>query len=71
MGTGINADAYRSVAAQAGFPVVVSGGMSTPDDVRAVVALGDAVAEGVIIGRALYEGTIDLSGALAIARREA
>jgi len=71
MGTGINADAYRTVAAQAGFPVVVSGGMSTPDDVRAVVALGDAVAEGVIIGRALYEGAIDLAGALAIARGEA
>jgi len=51
--------------------VVVSGGMSTPDDVRAVVALGDAVAEGVIIGRALYEGTIDLSEALAIAQGEA
>lgn len=71
MGTGISADAYRAVAAQAGFPVVVSGGMSTADDVRAVAALGDTIVEGVIIGRALYEGTIDLCDALAIARREA
>jgi phosphoribosylformimino-5-aminoimidazole carboxamide ribotide isomerase len=71
MGTGISADVYRAVAARAGFPVVVSGGMSTPDDVRAVAALGDTVAEGVIIGRALYEGTIDLCDALAIAHREA
>ena len=71
MGTGISASAYRSVAARAGFPVVVSGGMSTPEDVRAVVALGETVAEGVIIGRALYEGTIELAEALAIARGEA
>ncbi|MHB1135607.1 MAG: 1-(5-phosphoribosyl)-5-[(5-phosphoribosylamino)methylideneamino]imidazole-4-carboxamide isomerase [Coriobacteriia bacterium] len=66
MGTGISADAYRRVAAEAGFPVVVSGGMSTLDDVRAVVELGDTVAEGVIIGRALYEGAIELPDALAI-----
>lgn len=66
MGTGINDAAYRAVAAGAGFPVVVSGGMHTPDDVRAVVALGEQVAEGVIIGRALYEGTIDLAEAVAL-----
>lgn len=70
MGTGINGAAYRAVAAGAGFPVVVSGGMSALDDVRAVVALGESVAEGVIIGRALYEGTIGLADALAIARVE-
>lgn len=71
MGTGISADVYRAVATQAGFPVVVSGGIATPDDVRAVAALGDSVAEGVIIGRALYEGMIALADALAIARGEA
>ena len=70
MGTGIAPAAYRDVASRAGFPVVVSGGMATPDDVRAVVALGEAVAEGVIIGRAIYEGTIALPEALALARGE-
>jgi phosphoribosylformimino-5-aminoimidazole carboxamide ribotide isomerase len=67
MGSGIAADAYRDVARVAGFPVVVSGGMATIDDVHAVASLGDAVAEGVIIGRALYEGAISLGEALAIA----
>lgn len=66
MGTGISASAYREVADTAGFPVVVSGGMSSIEDVRAVVALGETVAEGVIIGRALYEGAIDLAQALAL-----
>lgn len=70
MATGIASAAYRDVAARAGFPVVVSGGMATADDVRAVVSLGDAVAEGVIIGRAIYEGTIALPEALALARGE-
>lgn len=70
MGTGIAADAYRDVAARAGFPVVVSGGMATPEDVRAVASLGEAVAEGVIIGRAIYEGAIALREALAIAGGE-
>lgn len=70
MATGIASAAYRDVAARAGFPVVVSGGMATADDVRAVVALGEAVAEGVIIGRAIYEGTIELPEALALARGE-
>ncbi len=70
MGTGIAADAYRDVAGRAGFPVVVSGGMATPADVRSVAALGGSVAEGVIIGRAIYEGAIALPEALAIARGE-
>lgn len=67
MGTGISAEAYRHMAACTGFPVVVSGGMATLDDVRTVASLGPAVAEGVIIGRALYEGGIGLGDALAIA----
>ncbi|MDY0340271.1 MAG: 1-(5-phosphoribosyl)-5-[(5-phosphoribosylamino)methylideneamino]imidazole-4-carboxamide isomerase [Coriobacteriia bacterium] len=68
MGTGISGDAYRAVAAGAGFPVMVSGGMSSIADVRTVVELGEPVAEGVIIGRALYEGTIELADALAVVR---
>jgi phosphoribosylformimino-5-aminoimidazole carboxamide ribotide isomerase len=71
MGTGIAAEAYRDVASRAGFPVVVSGGMATPGDVRAVAALGGDVAEGVIIGRAIYEGAIALPDALAIVAKEA
>ena len=67
MGTGISASAYRHVADRAGFPVVVSGGMATLADVRVVASLGPAVAEGVIIGRAIYEGGIALPDALTIA----
>lgn len=67
MQTGIDAEAYRSVAAACGFPVTASGGISTIEDVRALASLGSQVVEGAIIGRALYEGTVDLEEALAVA----
>ena len=70
MQTGISAEAYRTVAAEAGFPVIVSGGVSTLDDVRACVALGAEVVEGMITGRAIYEGAFTLPDALAVARGE-
>ena len=56
---------------QRGFPVVASGGVSTLDDIRALAALGPGVIEGVIAGRAIYEGAFTLAEALAAARREA
>ncbi len=68
MQTGIDVDAYRRVAACAGFPVVASGGVSTLDDIRALAAAGDDVIEGCIIGRALYEGNFTLAEALAAAK---
>jgi phosphoribosylformimino-5-aminoimidazole carboxamide ribotide isomerase len=71
MQTGINADAYREIAALSGFPVVVSGGVSTLDDLRAALALGDEVVEGVITGRAIYEGAFTVIDALAVMRGEA
>lgn len=71
MQTGINADAYRDIAALSGFPVVVSGGVSTLDDLRVALALGDEVVEGVITGRAIYEGAFTVVDALAVMRGEA
>ena len=64
--TGIDAHAYRALARHAGFPVIVSGGVTTLDDLVAVRALGDAVAEGVIIGRALYEQNFALDDAIGV-----
>lgn len=68
MQTGVDAEAYRSVAEACGFPVTASGGVTSVDDVCRLAALGDDVVEGVICGRALYEGTLDLANALAAAK---
>jgi phosphoribosylformimino-5-aminoimidazole carboxamide ribotide isomerase len=67
MQTGIDVDAYRHIAAVAGFPVVASGGIASLADIRALAAAGPDVIEGAITGRALYEGSFSLEEALAAA----
>jgi len=67
MQTGVNLAGCRAIAAAAGFPVVASGGVSTLEDIRALAALGDDVVEGVITGRAIYEGAFTVEEALAAA----
>ena len=42
------------------IPVIASGGVSTLDDVRALCAVEKEGIMGAIIGRALYDGAIDL-----------
>ena len=66
--TGVDAARMATYSRQAGVPVIASGGVATLADLR---ALADRFAQGVvgaIVGRALYEGRFDLSGAIAITR---
>ena len=67
MQTGPNLEAYRALVASTAVAVIASGGVSTIDDIRALTAIPGI--EGVIAGRALYEGTLDLAEAIAVARR--
>ncbi len=61
MGSGVNVDATTVLANSTGLRVIASGGVKTLSDVQRV---RDAGLAGVIIGRALYEGHIELSDAL-------
>lgn len=61
LGKGLNIPATRALADASGLDVVASGGVHTLQD---VTAARDANLAGVIIGRALYEGTIDLKEVL-------
>lgn len=61
LGTGVNVAASRALAGASGLDVIASGGVASLADVRAV---RDAGLSGVIIGRALYEGHVDLREAL-------
>lgn len=61
LGSGLNIASTRELADVSGMDVIASGGVHTLDD---VIAARDANLAGVIIGRALYEGTIDLRSAL-------
>jgi phosphoribosylanthranilate isomerase len=55
----------RAVLAATGRPVVASGGVAGPDDLRALAALEPEGLEGVIVGKALYAGRLTVAGALA------
>jgi phosphoribosylformimino-5-aminoimidazole carboxamide ribotide isomerase len=61
LGSGLNIPSTRAVAESSGLKVIASGGVHTLQDVRAA---RDAGLAGVIVGRALYEGTIDLQEVL-------
>jgi phosphoribosylformimino-5-aminoimidazole carboxamide ribotide isomerase len=57
MSSGINLPETSELAAKTGIKIIASGGIRTSHD---VIQVKDAGLAGVIIGRALYEGNIDL-----------
>jgi phosphoribosylformimino-5-aminoimidazole carboxamide ribotide isomerase len=62
---GINIQATRELARALQIPVIASGGVSVIEDIEALKPLEEEGVVGVIIGRALYEGTLKLSEAIA------
>lgn len=66
--SGVNVEATAALAAALSAPVIASGGVAGPEDIRALAARPEGI-EGVIIGRALYDGRISAAAALAAARR--
>lgn len=62
---GPNVAAMREMSEAVTLPVIASGGVTTGEDVVSLAAAGVA---GCIVGRALYEGTLTLAGALQAAR---
>jgi phosphoribosylformimino-5-aminoimidazole carboxamide ribotide isomerase len=60
---GVNVEATVKMASEISTPVIASGGISTLDDIKALRAVAEEGIMGAIIGRALYEGSIDLAEA--------
>ena len=65
MMTGVNIDATVRLAQAVGVPVIASGGAGSLEDIDRLLAVESEGVEGVILGRALYEGTLDFGAALA------
>jgi phosphoribosylformimino-5-aminoimidazole carboxamide ribotide isomerase len=61
---GPNVEATRALAAAISIPVIASGGVSSLDDLAALRTIPKL--EGVISGRAIYDGRIDVAAAISL-----
>ncbi|MBV9330671.1 MAG: 1-(5-phosphoribosyl)-5-[(5-phosphoribosylamino)methylideneamino]imidazole-4-carboxamide isomerase [Alphaproteobacteria bacterium] len=64
---GINLDATLALARSIRIPVIASGGVANIGDIKALLAAHEERIEGVVIGRALYDGSIDAREAVGLA----
>jgi phosphoribosylformimino-5-aminoimidazole carboxamide ribotide isomerase len=70
MQTGPNIEETKRIAGAVSTPVIASGGVSDINHIKAVAELEPYGVIGVITGRALYAGTLELKKALEIAREK-
>ena len=63
---GLNLPATAELAAATSIPVIASGGLAGLGDVRALLRPEYAMLAGAIVGRALYDGRLDATEALAL-----
>ncbi|QYJ08624.1 1-(5-phosphoribosyl)-5-[(5-phosphoribosylamino)methylideneamino]imidazole-4-carboxamide isomerase [Qipengyuania flava] len=66
---GVNLEATVGLAQQVDIPVIASGGVAGIEDIEALAKAAHEGIEGVITGRALYDGRLDLAAALKLAER--
>jgi phosphoribosylformimino-5-aminoimidazole carboxamide ribotide isomerase len=64
--TGVNIAATVGLARAVNIPIIASGGVTHLDDVKSLCEVAEEGIAGMIIGRALYEGSIDLADAQAV-----
>src|SRR5450631_1003685 len=70
MMTGVNIEATVRLAQALSVPVIASGGLSSLDDVRALLAVESEGITACITGRAIYEGKLDFAAAVKLASGE-
>jgi phosphoribosylformimino-5-aminoimidazole carboxamide ribotide isomerase len=63
---GVNVTATAALAKAVRIPVIASGGVGSLADIEALVAANEPNIEGVVVGRALYDGKIEPQQALAL-----
>lgn len=69
---GVNVAATAALAKAAGIPVIASGGVKSLEDITALKAVSvDGGIEGVIVGKAIYTGAVDLAQAIRLAKEGA
>lgn len=69
MSTGLNVESTRRLSASTSIPVIASGGVSRIEDIEHLLELESEGVIGVIVGRALYTGKVDLEEAIQRVKR--
>jgi phosphoribosylformimino-5-aminoimidazole carboxamide ribotide isomerase len=70
METGVNVPATERLARSVGIPVIASGGVAGIGDIDRLLAVAGSGILGVITGKALYTGALDLEEAIRRTKRE-
>ena len=70
MQTGPNIEETKRMAESVSTPIIASGGVGNINDIKALAKLEPLGVVGIITGRALYDGRLDLKQALEVARGE-
>jgi len=70
MSTGPNVQATKDLAKAINIPVIASGGISEIGDVKKILPLSKYGVMGMITGKALYEGALDLTEAIELIKKE-
>jgi phosphoribosylformimino-5-aminoimidazole carboxamide ribotide isomerase len=65
---GPNIEATKALAESISIPVIASGGVSSLDDIRQLLAIEASGVSGVITGKAIYTGALDLRAAVALTK---
>ncbi len=68
MGTGLNFQSTRDLARSTSIPIIASGGVARVEDIEHLLELEPDGIIGVIVGRALYTGQVDLEEAIRITK---
>lgn len=71
MASGLNIESTRRLARSTSVPVIASGGLSRLEEIEALMALEEEGVVGVVVGRALYTGAIDLEEAIRLTKERA
>ncbi len=65
---GPNIESIERLSKNVKIPVIASGGVSGLKDIEALLTIKDPELEGVIVGKAIYSGAIDLREAIALTK---
>lgn len=68
--SGVNVEATAKLARESGVAIVASGGVKSIADIEALKPYEKDGIEGIIVGKSIYMGTLDLAEAIEIAAKE-